>query len=289
MKIHKKYWALFLVIFLFTPEHLLSQSGDQLFLSNCRACHTVGGGKLVGPDLKDVTTKRTEQWLLSFIKSSQTFINSGDADAVAIFNEYNKIQMPDQNLSEAQIKDILAYITAQSGAAATTTTVDNGESIKHSSGKTLKDVNSDDIDLGRQYFDGTERFTNGGPACISCHNVNNDALIGGGLYAMDLSKTITRLGPTGVHTMITNPAFPAMKASFQDNAVTPDETFYLVAFLIKADYDSDYFVAADYKSRMLNAGVIGSVVLFVAFGGIWWNRKKKSVNHDIFKRQIKSK
>lgn len=289
MKIHKKYWALFLVIFLFTPEHLLSQSGDQLFLSNCRACHTVGSGKLVGPDLKDVTTKRTEQWLLSFIKSSQTFINSGDADAVAIFNEYNKIQMPDQNLSEAQIKDILAYITAQSGAAATTTTVDNGESIKHSSGKTLKDVNSDDIDLGRQYFDGTERFTNGGPACISCHNVNNEALIGGGLFAMDLSKTITRLGPTGVHTMISNPAFPAMKASFQNNPITPDEAFFLVAFLKKADYDSEFFVAADYKSRMLNAGVIGSVVLFVAFGGIWWNRKKKSVNHDIFKRQIKSK
>lgn len=288
MKNHRKFWAVFLVVFLFIPGSLFSQSGDQLFTVNCRACHTIGGGKLIGPDLKDVTTKRTEQWLLSFIKSSQTFINSGDADAVAIFNEF-KIPMPDQNLTEAQIKDVLAYITTQSGAATTTQTVDNGESIKHSSGKTLEDVNADDLDLGRQYFDGTERFTNGGPSCITCHNVNNEALIGGGLLAMDLSKTITRLGPTGVHTMITNPAFPAMRTSFQDNPITPDEAFYLVAFLKKADYDSDYYVAADYNSRMMNAGLIGTAALFVAFGGIWWNRKKKSVNHDIYKRQIKSK
>lgn len=288
MKNHRNFWAVFLVIVLFLPILASAQSGEQLFLSSCRACHTVGGGKLIGPDLKDVTTKRTEQWLLSFIKSSQTFINSGDADAKAVFDEF-KIPMPDQNLTDAQIKDVLAYITAQSAVASTTATVDDGSSLKNSKGKNLTQVNADDIDLGRQYFDGSMRFENGGPSCISCHNVNNEALIGGGLLALDLSKTITRLGPTGVHTMITNPAFPAMKTSFQDNPITPDEAFYLTAFLKKADYDSDYYVAADYSKYLLNGGIVGTAALFVAFGGIWWNRKKKSVNHDIFKRQIKSK
>lgn len=290
MKNSIKYCAVFLALFLTTPQNLYSQTGDQLFLSNCRACHTVGGGKLVGPDLKDVTTKRTEQWLLSFIKSSQTFINSGDKDAIAIFNEFNKVPMPDQNLTESQIKDILAYITKESANAGTATVVDKGESIKHPViGKTLAEANREDLDEGRKYFDGTNRFSNGGPSCISCHNVEHADLISGGLFAMDLTLTISRLGPTGVHAMITNPGFPAMKVSFQNNPITPEEAYYLTAFLMKANNDSEFGVVSNSSQFLLNAGVMGSAFLFITFGGIWWNRKKKTVNHDIFKRQIKSK
>lgn len=290
MKNSLKYSTVFLLLFLTTPEYLYSQSGDQLFLSNCRACHTVGGGKLVGPDLKDVTTRRTEQWLLSFIKSSQTLINSSDKDAVALFNEYNKVQMPDQNLSEAQIKDILAYITKESQSASTTNVVDKGESIKHPViGKSLAEANRDDINTGKEYFEGTIRFANGGPSCISCHNVDHADMISGGLFAIDLTLTVSRLGPTGVHAMITNPGFPAMKTSFQNNSITPEEAFYLTAFLMKANSDSEFGVVKNSSGFLFNTGLMGSAFLFIVFGGIWWDRKRKSVNHDIFKRQIKSK
>lgn len=85
-------------------------NGEKIFKQNCGACHTVGKGKIVGPDLKGVTVRRTEAWLLKFIKSSQTMVKSGDKTAVALFNENNKIPMPDQNLSPQQIKDVLAYI-----------------------------------------------------------------------------------------------------------------------------------------------------------------------------------
>ena len=35
------------------------EPGEQLFQTNCSACHTVGGGRLVGPDLAGVPEKRS--------------------------------------------------------------------------------------------------------------------------------------------------------------------------------------------------------------------------------------
>ncbi|MEZ5082712.1 MAG: c-type cytochrome [Bacteroidales bacterium] len=78
--------------------------------ATCAACHTIGKGKLIGPDLKGVTERREEAWLISFIKSSQTMVKSGDETAVKLFEEFNKIPMPDNPFTDEQIKGILSYI-----------------------------------------------------------------------------------------------------------------------------------------------------------------------------------
>lgn len=100
--------------------------GENTFKGICGACHTVGKGKLVGPDLSGVNERRAQTWLLSFIKSSQSMVKKGDPIAVKLFNEFNKIPMPDQNLTDVQIKDVLAYIGSLSPKSAvpskTTTT-----------------------------------------------------------------------------------------------------------------------------------------------------------------------
>ncbi|MBN3035981.1 MAG: c-type cytochrome [Bacteroidales bacterium] len=84
----------------------------------CSACHTIGKGKLVGPDLYGVNEKYSEDWLIRFIRSSQTMIQSGDPQAVKIWEEYNKIPMPDNDLTDEQIRGILAYISAYDPEAA---------------------------------------------------------------------------------------------------------------------------------------------------------------------------
>src|SRR5437762_3205955 len=48
------------------------------FKKICSACHTFGKGIKVGPDLKGVTERRQRSWLLKFVRSSQTVIQSGD-------------------------------------------------------------------------------------------------------------------------------------------------------------------------------------------------------------------
>ncbi|MBI2223790.1 MAG: cytochrome c [Betaproteobacteria bacterium] len=94
------------------------ETGQQVFQKSCAACHSIGGGRLVGPDLAGVNDKRPEDWLLKYIKSSQTLVKSGDKTATALFEEFNKIPMPDQALSDDQIKKVLAHIKETGGSPA---------------------------------------------------------------------------------------------------------------------------------------------------------------------------
>lgn len=115
-KLVKKIAALLIgFVFLF-PFSIFAQDGEALFKNTCGACHTIGKGRLVGPDLSGVTTKRSEEWLLKWVKSSTTFIASGDADAKAIFTEFSSIPMPDVKLSEVEIKAVLTYISGKNPA-----------------------------------------------------------------------------------------------------------------------------------------------------------------------------
>src|ERR1017187_3927068 len=91
-----------------------AQDGEQLFKTTCAACHTVGKGKLVGPDLKDVQNRHEKSWILKWVKSSQTLVKAGDEQAVKLFNDNNKIPMPDHALNEDQISSILGFIVSRS-------------------------------------------------------------------------------------------------------------------------------------------------------------------------------
>lgn len=112
---------------LFFPAISYSQTAEtEANFAVCKACHTIGGGKLIGPDLKGVTEKREEAWLIGFIKNSQAMIDAGDPDAVQVWEEYNKVPMPpNPQLNDEQIKDILLYIENDgkiAGGAETTET-----------------------------------------------------------------------------------------------------------------------------------------------------------------------
>ena len=87
----------------------LAATGAENFTRLCSACHTVGGGKRVGPDLQGVNDRRSADWLVKWIATPQAMVNSGDPTAVALFKEYN-IPMPDTALSADEIRGILDYI-----------------------------------------------------------------------------------------------------------------------------------------------------------------------------------
>ena len=85
--------------------------GKAIYKARCSACHKIGGGKLVGPDLKGVTERRSEDWVKGFIKNSQAMIEAGDKDAIAIFDEYNKVMMPAHpDLTDDQLTALIRYI-----------------------------------------------------------------------------------------------------------------------------------------------------------------------------------
>ena len=101
----------FLTLFLLVSVLAFSQTAeDEKNYQVCKACHTIGGGQLVGPDLKGISERRDEAWLISFVQNSQQMVQSGDEQAIKVFNENNKIPMPPNSLSDDQVRGILLYI-----------------------------------------------------------------------------------------------------------------------------------------------------------------------------------
>ena len=86
------------------------EEGEKLYNANCTSCHMIDK-KLIGPALRGVSDKYEEEWLLKWIKNSAELIASGDPDAIAIYEEYNKSPMNAFTyFSDDDVRNILAYI-----------------------------------------------------------------------------------------------------------------------------------------------------------------------------------
>ena len=69
------------------------EKGKTVFTTNCAGCHNMEKN-VVGPALQDVVEAQGRDWTEKWIKNSTELIASGDAHAVDIFNQYNKMPMP---------------------------------------------------------------------------------------------------------------------------------------------------------------------------------------------------
>lgn len=115
--------ALLILISLVGFKVQAQDDGQQLF-QVCSACHTIGKGKLIGPDLQGVTDRLDRDWLKPFIKNSQEVIDGGDEYAVKQFEAYNKIPMPPNDLTDEQLDVLLDYITNYDPNAAVSPTAE---------------------------------------------------------------------------------------------------------------------------------------------------------------------
>ena len=91
--------------------------GKELFNTNCAACHKLDA-KATGPALRGIGSKHDKAWLYKWIHNSGDLIKSGDAAAVKVFEENNKVPMTAfPSLSEADIDNIIAYTMEEKAAA----------------------------------------------------------------------------------------------------------------------------------------------------------------------------
>lgn len=87
-----------------------AESGKEIFQSRCAACHTIGGGRLVGPDLAGVTSRRNESWLQRQIKEPESLVAENDPIALQLLKEANNMPMPSLGLSDAKVVAIIAFL-----------------------------------------------------------------------------------------------------------------------------------------------------------------------------------
>ena len=84
------------------------KNGESLFKGNCTVCHGIDD-VIIGPALRDVHERRSEEWIYSFVKNSQKVIRSGDEYAVNLYNEYNKTLMTSFDFSNEDFHSFILF------------------------------------------------------------------------------------------------------------------------------------------------------------------------------------
>jgi len=256
------------------PIRLTAQaaSGEALFQQKCAACHLTSSDRLVGPGLAGVTTRRDHAWLKRFIMQPDQVLASGDSIANALLQEY-QVPMPNIGTTDAEAEALIVFLGGAEASAPPAV---------------VEQATEEQIILGQNLFQGTRRLTNGGPTCNSCHEVTNDAVIGGGILARELTTVFSRLGGPGVRAILGSPPFPVMQRAYQDTPLTDEEVAALVGFLERADAEQALHQPRDYGIKLFGAGVVGVVILLVLYSLLWRGRLRGSVNQAIYDRQITS-
>tara|TARA_B100000963_G_scaffold300136_1_gene272388 strand:- start:9465 stop:10748 length:1284 start_codon:yes stop_codon:yes gene_type:complete len=107
-----------------TFDQNIVNSGESLFKGNCTVCHAINE-VVIGPALRDVHERQSEEWIYAFIKNSQKVIKSGDEYAVDLYNQYNQTLMTSFDFSDDELNSILTYIKSESVKEIQVAVIDN--------------------------------------------------------------------------------------------------------------------------------------------------------------------
>ena len=94
-------------------------TGQYMFSTHCGACHTIGRGDRIGPDLHGVTATRDRAWLSRFIVEPDKLTAERDPVALSLLAKY-KVRMPNLGLTSHDAADLIEYLEEQSRAVAAT-------------------------------------------------------------------------------------------------------------------------------------------------------------------------
>jgi len=93
-----------------TVQADIDKGKDVFTAKGCNGCHKIGGGKLVGPDLKGVTGRRDKQWIAKMILRPDLMVKE-DPTAKDLFKTY-MTAMPNQGVPEADLPALMSYLKA---------------------------------------------------------------------------------------------------------------------------------------------------------------------------------
>jgi protein SCO1/2 len=95
----------------------IADKGQYIFATHCAACHTIGGGESIGPDLRGLTKIRDPQWLKKIIQVPETLLDEGDPLANALLKKYKDVRMPNLHFDATTTDLLISYMERQSAIA----------------------------------------------------------------------------------------------------------------------------------------------------------------------------
>lgn len=264
-----------LLALLLAPLAAAQQPAADYFRQNCASCHTIGGGRLTGPDLKNVTQRKDRVWLVQWLQGPKSVLDSGDPYAQQMLQEARGVVMPTvAGMSPAQAELLLDLVEAES-------------KLERSqfAGTQLSDrpFTPQDIVQGRAIFLGTTSLANGGPPCLSCHTVSGVGGLGGGRLGPDLTLVYERLqGRKGTGAWLLAPASPTMQPVFRNHPLKPAEVLALTALF----EDSARRGTQPDSASLLNfflIGLGGMVLGLISLDAVW-KRRFRGVRRPLVRR-----
>lgn len=251
--------AVFALIAAYATPPAQADDGSAIFASKCAACHTIGKGKTVGPDLKGITTTEDPAFLAKWIESPSALIKAGDPTATRLVKQY-PVQMPDLGLSSSEVTDVLAYIAKQSGSP----------SNAKGAAPAAAPLPPGDAAAGRELFVGGAAFKNGGPPCMSCHSISGIGALGGGTLGPDLTNAYKDLGgDAGLASFLSSAPTPTMSAVWTRQPMTPQEIANLTAFIKEGAVAER---PLDAIGKLLLMAII-ALVIIVLILAMYWRRR----------------
>jgi len=143
------------------------------------------------------------------------------------------------------------------------------------------------INQGQGLFFGTLRLSAGGPPCNACHGLVHSASYGGGTLSTDLTNSADGV-PDALAKGGAESPFTIMQAAFKERPLSAAELAALEAFLRDAGAKAATQKPTDAGGKMLTAGIVGVVVLLLLSALFGKGRKRRSVNREMFDRQVVS-
>jgi len=178
-------------------------AGQALFDQRCAACHTIGGGQLVGPDLAGITDEFDDDWLHAWITDPAAF---ADVDATAA--ELYTGAMPALGLSATEVDDVIAYLHSTSDVEA-----------PEAAPEGPRELSTAEFDEASQiYFN----------RCAGCHGTLRAGATGPAIQPNDRTLEI---GTTGIETILTNGLPGGMPAWGESGILSADEIELMANFV----------------------------------------------------------
>ncbi len=246
------------------PAHVAAQEAAEIFRQSCVSCHTIGGGRLVGPDLAQVSERQEREWLIGFIVDPKGVLDSGDSYALELKSQAGGALMPPvAGMTRQRAEALLDLILAESALPESEFAgLDIGD----------EPFSTVDIEQGRRIFLGARHLSNGGPPCLSCHTVGSLGALGGGRLGPDLTRVYERLqGRKGLASWLLAPATEVMRPVYAEQRLTNEEILPLVAFLEdQARHGSEDPGTSQITFLLL--GLAGAAIALVLADAIWRRR-----------------
>lgn len=255
------------------PRPLAAQETADYFKRSCANCHTIGGGRLVGPDLKNVEQRKDRAWLTRFMLNPKAIIDGGDSYAQQLLQEYRNVLMPaTPDLTPDRAESILKLIEGESK-------LERSQFAGGAAQIPDRPFTAEEIEQGRQHFIGLKPFVKGGAACFSCHSVQHVSALGGGMLGPDLTLVFNKLqGRKGLAAWLSSPPTPAMQSIYKNHPLANEEIVLLIAYLEKAKEGREELSVARLNFFLL--GLAGAAGGFVVFDYLW-KRRLQTVRREL--------